>query len=110
MRMANEFKKLVKQLIARTPAPPLLWVIAGNYEQYSCWCIENGISPGDHARVRYVSGPQCLMGHRILWANVRYTGTWSDRPDLRFIHSELNDICNRGAMERIRLDGSESEK
>lgn len=67
-------------------------VIAGDYSQFAQWCRENGFRPYQYPVV-YVRSWHSLLG--IHAADVVYTGTYLDLPDLHEIQRHLATMNTR---------------
>ena len=54
----------------------MIFVVAGNYQQFQRWCHENKINPRDHHKVLYFGSERSVRGCRITSEDqLVYTGT-----------------------------------
>lgn len=62
-------------------------VIAGNYDQYRRWLIENDLCPLD---ATYISSNEQLMGLELSEDDIVYVGTYFDSPvDLELLRTRI---------------------
>lgn len=77
------------------PAGPPVFVLSGTRTEYTAWCRQQGLHPGDRAAVRWVGNAEVFRGLRTDQFRVVTVGTWATRPDLPLIGHALRAAQTR---------------